>query len=127
MKNWIPFGDGEYLLEQVLVIAPDYSAVTVEEAIVKVSTGGGGIRTFSGRGFIHNMLLVELLEDHDDLDMVLDFGAEYKYRLKTPDLTSGKVFTPNVKAAIQFAPRIPWEPISIDDFRVLQSRLNLLE
>ena len=46
----------------------------------------------SGRGFVHNLLLVELLEDHDDLDMLLDFGAEYKYRLKAPTITSGKVF-----------------------------------
>lgn len=127
MKNWIPFEDGEYLVEQALVVAPDFSAVKVERVIVRVSTGRGGIRFMSGRGFVHNMLLVELLELHDDLDMVLDFGAEFKYRLKTPELTSGKVFTPNVKAALQFAPRMPWDQIAVDDFRDLESRLKLLE
>ena len=69
----------------------------------------------------------ELLEDHDDLDMILDLGGPFKYRLETPQLTSGKVFTPNVKAVLQFSPRIPWTPLSEKEFEHLVSEIKMLE
>ncbi len=126
MKDWIPFENATYLAEQAFLVAADNSAVLLEQILIKVYTGSGGKRSLSGTGLIRNILLVELLEENDDLDLILDFGGEFKYRLKTPELSAGKVFSPNVKSSIQFAPSDPWHQIPESEFNVLLSRLKFL-
>ncbi len=126
MNDWIPFENATYLAEQAFLVAADNSAVLLEQTLIKVYTGRGGKRSLSGTGLIRNILLVELLEENDDLDLILDFGGEFKYRLKTPELSAGKVFSPNVKSSIQFAPSAPWHQIPESEFDVLLSRLKFL-
>ena len=127
MENWIPFAEGEYLVDEALLVAENRNAVRVENAIIEVYSGSGGRRYLKGRGRIRNILMIELLEDSDDLDMLLDFGDEYKYLLKMPNLQSGKVFSPNVKSVLQFTPLTPWQQIPQDEFNKLLSRVRILD
>ena len=127
MENWIPFAEGEYLVDEALLVADNRNAVIVENAIVEVYSGSEGRRYLKGRGRIRNILMIELLEDSDDLDMLLDFGDEYKYLLKMPTLQSGKVFSPDVKSVLQFTPLTPWQQMSPDEFNKLLSRLRILD
>jgi hypothetical protein len=60
------------------------------------------------------------------LDLLLDFGDDYKYLLKVPHLQSGKVFSPDVKSVLQFTPRAPWRQVPQDEFDSLLSRLRIL-
>ena len=126
MKDWIPFEDATYLAEQAFLIAEDNNAALLEQTIINVYTGSGGKRSFSGTGLIQNILLVELLEENDDLDLILDFGGEFKYRLNTPEISGGKVFSPNVKSSIQFSPTAPWHQILESEFDVLLRQLKFL-
>ena len=127
MENWIPFAEGEYLVDEALLVADNRNAVLVENAIIEVYSGPRGQRNLRGRGRIRNILMIELLEDSDDLDMLLDFGDEYKYLLKVPNLQSGKVFSPEVKSVLQFTPRTPWQQIPQDEYNSLLSRLRILD
>jgi hypothetical protein len=70
--------------------------------------------------------MVELLEDSDDLDLLLDFGEEFKFLLKVPNLQVGKVFSPDVKSALKFTPQIPWHQIQQTEFEGILSRLHIL-
>jgi len=126
MHNWIPFAEGQYLTEKTLMLAANQIALVVEDAIVEVYADSHGQRYLKGRGRIRNILMVELLENSDDLDLLLDFGEEFKYRLKEPNLQSGKVFAPDVKSFLQFTPTSPWEQIPEDEFEDLVSRLRIL-
>ena len=126
MINWIPFSDGEYLVEQALLLAVQDRAVSVEDVIVEVYSDRQGQRYLKGRGRVRNILMVELLEDSDDLDLLLDFGEEFKFLLKEPNLQVGKVFSPDVKSALQFVPRIPWRQIQQTEFGEILSRLHIL-
>ena len=126
MINWIPFSDGEYLVEQALLLAVQDRAVSVEDVIVEVYSDRQGRRYLRGRGRVRNILMVELLEDSDDLDLLLDFGEEFKFLLKEPNLQVGKVFSPDVKSALQFTPRIPWRQIQQTEFGEILSRLHIL-
>ena len=126
MSNWIPFLEGEYTVEQAFIVAPDDSAMAVEDAVIEVFQGTGGQRQLKGSGRIRNILLVELLEDYDDLDLILDLGDEFKYRLKMPELQSGKFFAPDAKSTLHFRPAAPWEQISQADFETLISRFKLI-
>ncbi|MGD1973772.1 MAG: hypothetical protein PVH85_11175 [Desulfobacterales bacterium] len=126
MNNWIPFSDGEYLVEQALLLAVEDRAVSVEEVIVEIYSDRQGRRYLKGRGRVRNILMVELLEDSDDLDLLLDFGEEFKFLLKEPNLQVGKVFSPDVKSALQFTPRIPWRQIQQTEFGEILSRLHIL-
>ncbi len=126
MKDWIPFENATYLAEQAFLVAEDNSAALLEQNIINVYTGSGVKRSFSGNGLSRNILLVELLEENDDLDLILDFGGEFKYRLKTPEISAGKVFSPNIKSSIQFTPTAPWHQIPESEFDVFLSQLNFL-
>jgi hypothetical protein len=126
MDNWIPFAEGEYLVDQALLVAENQNAVAVEDAIIEVYSGSQGRRYLKGRGRVRNILMIELLEDCDDLDLLLDFGDDYKYLLKVPHLQSGKVFSPDVKSVLQFTPRAPWRQVPQDEFDSLLSRLRIL-
>jgi hypothetical protein len=124
--SWIPFVEGEYIVERAFIIAPDGRAVAVENAFIEVYAAPGGDRHLQGSGRLCNILLVELLEDHDDLELILDLGDEFKYRLIKPDLQSGKFFSPDAKSTLKFRPSAPWEQIPQADFDKILSRLKIL-
>ena len=126
MADWIPFIEGEYAVEQAFIMAPDNRAVTVEDAVIEVYAGPQGQRYLKGSGRIQNILLVELLEDTDDLDLLLDLGDEFQYRLIKPELQSGKFFAPDAKSSIQFRPSTAWEQIPRADFKLLISQLEII-
>ena len=126
MDNWIPFGEGEYLVDKAFLVADDQNAVMIEDAVVEVYSDQQGQRYLRGRGLIRNMLMVELHEGSDDLDLLLDFGDDYKYLLKVPNLQSGKVFAPDVKSICKFTPQTPWQQLAQDEFYKLLSRLRIL-
>ena len=126
MNQWIPFAEGEYLVDQAYLLAPDYSAAALEEVIVEVYADRHGKRHLKGHCRVRNVLMVELLEDNDDLNMLLDFGDEFKYILNAPDMNAGKVFSPTAKSTLWFHPTTAWEQIPEDDFAELISRLRLL-
>ena len=126
MNNWIPFTDGEYLVEQALLVAAADRAASVEEVIVEVYSDRSGQRYLRGRGRVRNILMVELLEDSDDLDLLLDFGGEFKFLLKVPNLQVGKVFSPDVKSTLQFIPKIPWHQIEQTEYEAILSKLDIL-
>jgi hypothetical protein len=127
MTEWIPFVEGEYAVEQAFIIAPNNRAVTVEDAFIEVYAGPQGRRYLKGSGRVQNILLVELLEDSDDLDLILDLGDEFQYRLKKPELQSGKFFAPGANSSIQFRPATAWEQIPQADFEQLISGLEIID
>jgi hypothetical protein len=126
MENWIPLAEGEYLVEQALLVAANESAVAVDDVVVEVYADQRGQSYLKGRGRVRNILMVELLEDSDDLDLLLDFGDEFKFLLKDPILKAGKVFSPDVRSVLQFFPQTPWRQVPQTEFDDLMSCLRLL-
>ncbi len=127
MKQWVPFAEGEYVVERALLVAPDGHAVVVADAFIEVYTNPRGERGIRGSGNMRNILLVELMDDHDEIDLLLDLGREFKYLLKNPELKAGKVFSPDVTAAFQFSPRSPWQRLAEADFEDLWSGARFLD
>ncbi len=126
MPHWIPFDEGEYLVERAFLLAPDGSAVLLEDAVIRVFLDQQGQRRMNGGCRVRNILLVELMDDHDHIHLALDLGGEFKYLLKDPTLQAGKVFSPDVKSTLQFAPQKPWEQVPGHEFEALWSRLKFL-
>ena len=126
MAQWIPFIEGEYLVDQAYLLAADESAAALEGVIIEVYSDRRGIRHLRGHCRVRNMSMIELLDDNDDLDLLLDFGDEFKYRLKAPELNAGKVFSPSAKSTLWFAPTLPWEQIPQKEFADLISRLRMI-
>jgi len=126
MGEWIPFPEGRYLAERALLLAVDERAVELEDTVIEIADGPGGRRRLSGRGRAPNALVVELLEEGYELDLLLDFGGEFKFRLPAPAIQGGKVFAPGVKSFVQFVPRSPWKPVAEADFNSLMTRIRIL-
>jgi hypothetical protein len=126
MSDWIPFENAIYLVERAFLVADDKTAALLEKTSIEVYTGRNGKKRLKGNGLVQNILLVELLEENDDLDLILDLGENFKYLMKKPNITAGKVFTPNVKSHLQFDPVSPWEQISESEFAKLTNSFKLL-
>lgn len=126
MSEWIFFEDATYMTERAFVVAPDQKAVALEQAFITVYTGKGSKRYLKGGAQIRNILLVELLEENDDLDLILDLGGEFKYRLETPKISAGKVFAADVISSLTFTPTTPWRQIPESEFDILLNQLNIL-
>ena len=126
MDEWIPFEEGDYLVEKAYLVTVDDTATPVENAVIRVYYGRGGKKYMAGDGLVQNMLLVELLDVSDDVDLILDFGGEYKYRMERPDLKAGKVFSPDVKSMVHIIPSKPWLPLSEEEHNRIISKLKIL-
>jgi len=126
MTEWIPFKEGDYIVEKAFLLAADHSAVLLDDAVIRVSEDRQGRRHMNGSCRVINALLVKLLDDHNEIDLVLDLGAEFKYLLRDPILKGGKVFSPDVKSTLQFLPKEPWTQIEAGEYEALYSRLNFL-
>jgi hypothetical protein len=126
MSDWIPFENAIYLVKRAFLVADDNTAALLEKTSIEVYTGRNGKKRLKGSGLVQNMLLVELLEENDDLDLILDLGKNFKYLMKKPNITAGKVFSPNVKSHLQFDPVSPWEQISESEFMKLTNNFKLL-
>ncbi len=125
--DWIPFAEGRYAIARAfLVRASQPVGIPLEEAVLEVAEGRAGRRSLSGRGRLRPLLLVELLEEGEDLELWLDLGAGFKYRMSAPRIQSGKVFTPGISSFLQFLPSRPWEPVEEPEFERFVSRLRLL-
>lgn len=127
MENWIPFADGQYSVERAFLLSSDHSAVDLSDTVVEVKSDAAGRRHLRGRGRVQNLLMVTLLEDSDELDLVLDFGDAFKFRLTAPNVQGGKVFAANVKSMLQFYPRHPWVQLPIQEYDALVDRIRFLE
>ena len=126
MREWIPFAEGRYLAQRAVLLSVDERAIELEETVIEISEGPGRRRRLNGRGRASNADMVELLEAGQELDLLLDFGGEFKFRLPAPAIQGGKVFAPGVKSFVQFVPQSPWEPVTEADFNSLMSRLRIL-
>jgi hypothetical protein len=126
MGEWIPFAEGRYLAERAVLLAADESGIEVEDTVIEVMEDRQGRRRLRGRGRVRPALMVELLDEGEELDLLLDLGGEFKYRLGGPQIQGGKVFAPNVTAFVQFLPRGPWEQVAEADFSSLLSRVRFL-
>jgi hypothetical protein len=125
MPEWIPFPEGKYRVERAVLVGPEGAGAEMQDAVLEVLEQGGR-RRLRGRGRVANELMVQLLDEGDELDLLLDLGHEYKYRLRSPDIHGGKVFTPGVMSFVQFLPTAPWEQVPEPDFNALLGRLRML-
>lgn len=127
MENWIPFADGRYMAERAFLLSSSNSAVELDDTVIEVNSNPAGLRHLRGRGRIRNMLMVALLEDTDELDLVLDFGDEFKYRLNAPDLQGGKVFAANVESMLQFFPKDSWVQLPQAEYDGIVGQAKFIE
>ena len=126
MKDWIPFQEGIYKVENGFLISTDLKAVKLQDPVIEVYQGFGGKLQMKGRCMVRNALIVVLLEDSDDIDLLLDLGAAFKYRMLQPELKAGKVFNPDINSTMQFFPSKPWNNLTENEYDNLLSQLQIL-
>lgn len=126
MAHWIFIEEGTYPAEEAFLFTPGYTGMVLENVMIEVYLNGENERRVRGQALAINLSLVELLEDHDDIDMLLDLGGQFKYVLKTPTIRAGKVFAPDVKSIFHFVAQSPLEKLNESDFSSMRERLALI-
>jgi len=127
MTEWIPFEEGEYWVAQAYLVSPDKSAIALENPVIEIAKAPRGERYLKGQGMVYTLQVVSLLEDHDTLDILLDLGGDYKYYLSSPRINAGKLFSPDIKSTLQFAPQKPWRQLSADRFHEEVQKLKRID
>ena len=127
MTEWIPFAEGEYWVEQAYLVSSDKFAIALENPVIEIAKSPQGKRHIKGQGMASNLLVIELLEENDTLDILLDLGGDFKYHLIAPQISSGKLFVPDVKSTLQFSPQQPWRQLSADLFTQEVSALKRID
>lgn len=123
MAHWINIEEGSYFVEAAFLMNWENNGVALEEIVVEIYLDKNEERRLRGQAMAINAHIVELLEDHDEMDLLLDFGGEFKYMLKAPSISGGKVFSPDVKSLIHFAAKGPVEKLSGEDYRRIRSKI----
>ena len=125
--DWITIEKGFYQAERGYLATSDHThGAALSNAAIEITTGRSGQKQMSGYGKLQSMLMVELLELSDEIDIVIDLGGVYKYLFERPDISGGKLFTPNVDATIRFAPTQPWRQIDTTDFEGSLKKITFL-
>jgi hypothetical protein len=127
MTEWIPFEEGEYWVAHAYLVSTARSAIELENPVIAVAKTPKGSRHIKGQGMVYNLMVVELLEEDERLDILIDLGGEFKYHIEAPQISSGKLFIPDVKSTLQFAPRQPWTPLSVEAFNKAVEALHLID
>ncbi|MFZ7128538.1 MAG: hypothetical protein ACOWWM_20485 [Desulfobacterales bacterium] len=109
MDDWVTLDEGEYYVERALVLAPDGSATSLWEPYLEVFRDPTGRRRLVVRALAFSLELVAIMENSDQLDVLLDLGGDFTYRLPTPFISAGKIFSPGVRSAVQVTPSGPWK------------------
>jgi hypothetical protein len=116
VQQQIPFTEGSYLVEQAFLVTPTHRAVPLSDATIEVFKDLQGVTQMHGKAFVLNIVMVELMEDEDRIDILLDLGPGFRYRLRDPKVRAGKVFQPNTRSMLRFAPHGPLEMLSDTEF-----------
>ena len=127
MGHWIYIEEGTYVVDAAFLLTPAYIAAPLEDAVMEVYLDGTQERRVRGSGLAVSAHIIELLEDHDEIDLLIDLGDEFRYLLKSPVIRSGKALAPDVKSLLQFIAREPLQRLSNDEYAAIQSRLTLIE
>ena len=125
--EWIPFEEGEYIVETALLIGSGTLALTLSDATLVIFRDRSGQKRMRGYGTTRPALMVDLLEDDDVIDMLVDLGESHKYRLAAPRIQSGKVFSPQAQSTVQFSPSRPWTPVAPAEFSRIVEGLEKID
>lgn len=126
MTDWIPFEDGRYMVPEAFLLAAGNAAVMLHNPYIEIFTGRTGKRWLKGGSLVHNLLMVELMEDSDDLDILLNAGEDFGFLMRSPEIQAGKVFSPSVRSSLKFMPTEPWQPLTPAEFRQVKSAMKLI-
>lgn len=126
MTQSIPFREGTYIIEAAYLITPLNRSLELTKGVLEVYRDALGTKHLRGRAFVHNILMVALLEDEESLDLILDLGLGFRYRMPQPTLQAGKVFEPRTRSIVHFAPSAGLVPLADADYEALISTATLL-
>ncbi|ROR01769.1 hypothetical protein [Desulfosoma caldarium] len=126
MAQSIPFREGTYIIEAAYLMTPLKRSLELTEGVLEVYKDTLGTKHLRGRAFVRNTLMVALLEDEESLDLILDLGLGFRYRMPQPILQAGKVFDPRTCSIVHFAPSTGLVPLADADYEALLSAATLL-
>ncbi len=117
--------EGMYWIEEAYIIPPEapHRALALHNAVLDVEREREDRLIVHGRATVHNASLVNLLEDHETLDMILNMGKGFVFYLREPLIQAGKVFSPTVSSTLRFIPQDSFDHWSDDAYARFKTSL----
>jgi hypothetical protein len=119
---------GTYIIEEAFVITPNEPrrGIVLRDAFLEVEEEGNR-KMVHGRATVHNLSLVELFEDNEQLDMIINMGEGFKFYLKNPIIQAGKVFSPAVFSTMRFIPTDSFDHIPDAEYSIIVNSIILVQ
>lgn len=124
MAHFTMIEEGSYPIESAFLYTADNNAVSLEEGMIEVYLNGDNERRLRGSGRAYNRLIVDLLEDHDDMNLLLDLGESFRYVLDAPLVRAGRSL--DAMGLIHFAAESPVRKLDAKDFESIRSHLHVM-
>ncbi|MHC1742114.1 MAG: hypothetical protein AB9873_03665 [Syntrophobacteraceae bacterium] len=125
MAHYTMIEEGSYPTEAAFLYTADNNAVSLEDGLIEVYLNGDNERRLRGSGRAYNRLIIELLEDHDDMNLLLDLGDSFRYVLDAPVIRAGRSL--DAMGLIHFTAENPIRKLDGKAFEELRSGLHVLE
>ncbi|MBW1974911.1 MAG: hypothetical protein JRI45_04990 [Deltaproteobacteria bacterium] len=123
-----PFKPGSYIIEEAYVVVHDADggkAVVLTDGVLDVEKDPLDNEIVNGRAFVHNLSMVNLLEEHEKLDILLKMGEGFCFRLTEPIIQGGKVFEKTTRSILRFTPTSDFEQLSDEEFAQIKKTLEI--
>jgi hypothetical protein len=119
---------GTYIIEEAFVITQNEprTGIALRDAFLEVEEEGNH-KMVHGRATVHNLSLVELFEDNEQLDMIINMGEGFKFYLKNPIIQAGKVFSPTVFSSMRFIPTNSFDHIPDNEYSAIVDSIILVQ
>ena len=125
MAHYTMIEEGSYPIEAAFLYTADNNAVSLQEGMIEVYLNGDNERRLRGSGRAYNRLIVELLEDHDDMNLLLDLGESFRYVLEAPLIRAGRSL--DAMGLVHFAAESPVRKLDGETYETIRSELHILE
>ncbi len=127
MSSECPFKPGSYIIEEAYIVSADSldAGVEITDSVLDVLLDPRGNAFVDGHGLVHNVSLVNLLENYQEFDIVMNMGEGFCFYLRRPVINAGKIFTPGVKSILRFTPGDSFDSISDEKFYEIKEKLCL--
>ncbi len=118
---------GDYRVAAAYLVSPQTRRATpVSDAVIHIADGNGHSGRISGWGQVCTAHMIDMLEDSEQLDLIIDMGAGYRFVMYDPEIRAGKNFQADTVSTFHFQPTHLMHSLNKDEYSAQTANLKII-